>query len=45
MPAGHDDVVKGEEAAAVERLGMILRLVCAFGFIGKSHTFLFWVAT
>ena len=41
LPACHDDVVQGEKAAVVERLGMILRLVCAFGFVGKSHTFLF----
>ena len=41
LPACHDDVIKGEKAAVVERLGMILRLVCAFGFVGKSHTFLF----
>ncbi len=43
MPACHDDVVKGEKAAVVERLESILRLVCAFGFVGKSHTFLFWL--
>ena len=41
MPACHDDVVKGEKAAGVERLGMILRLVCAFGFVVMSHMFLF----
>ena len=41
MPACHDDVVQGEKAAVVERLGMILSLVCAFGFVVMSHTFLF----
>ena len=41
MPACRDDVVQGEKTAVVERLGMILRFVCAFGFVGKSHTFLF----
>ena len=40
-PAGHDDVAKGEKAAIVERLGMILRFVCAFGFVVMSHIFLF----
>ena len=45
MPASHDDVVQGEEAALVEWLGMILRLVCAFGFVVMSHTFLFLIAT
>ncbi len=41
MPACHDDVVQGEKTAFVERLGMILRFVCAFGFVVMSHTFLF----
>ena len=41
MPACHDDVVQGEKTAVVERLGMILRLVCAFGFVVMSHMFLF----
>jgi len=41
MPAGHDDVVQGEKTAIVERLRMILRFVCAFGFVVMSHTFLF----
>ena len=41
MPACRDDVIKGEKAAVVERLGMILRFVCAFWFVVMSHTFLF----
>lgn len=41
MPACRDDVIKGEKTAVVERLEMILRFVCAFGFVVMSHTFLF----
>ena len=44
LPAGQNDVVEGEEAALIERQGVVLFFACVVWCVGKSHSVLcFWL--